>query len=85
MFFLDLLLVLPQLFTVGEDLVACLNGKATQEVWNKTVDDVFTLAKSIPEIQGVIVMNQGLFMFAKVLFPLLDQMTHLPPVKLNCV
>lgn len=79
MIFFNLLMVLPQMFTVGADIAACLDGRCTKEEWEKTVDDIVDLAENIPEIKAFIIMNQGLFALAKLAFPLLDQLQEATP------
>jgi hypothetical protein len=79
MIFFNLLMVLPQMFTVGADIAACLDGRCTKEEWEKTVDDIVDLAENIPEIKAFIIMNQGLFALAKLAFPLLDQLQESSP------
>lgn len=73
----NLLFLLPQIFTVGQDLIDCLDGDVDQKTWDKTVDDVYNLALSVPEIKGFLAMNQSLFMLAKMVFPFVKQLDDL--------
>lgn len=70
----SLLFLIPQVFTVGKDIVDCLDGDVDQATWNRTVDNVYDLATKVPEIQGIIALNQGLFNLAKIMFPFMMQM-----------
>lgn len=67
----NLLFLLPQLFTVGTDIVKCIEGGTTQEEWDKTVEDMYQLAMSIPALQGYIALMQPLIAFSKIAFPLI--------------
>lgn len=68
----NLIFLLPQMFTVGEDIIKCIDGGTTQEEWDKTVEDMFSLAMSIPALQGYIALMQPILAFAKIAFPMIS-------------
>lgn len=73
----NLIFLIPQIFTVGQDIVDCLDGKVDQATWDRTVEDMYQLAIQIPELKGILAMNQSLFMLAKMVFPFVQQLNGL--------
>jgi hypothetical protein len=69
---INVLGLLPHMMTIGEDIVKCIEGDCTQEEWDKTVDDVYAMAVSIPQVQGILVIMQIASYVSKVSFPLVD-------------
>lgn len=73
----NLIFLIPQIFTVGQDIVDCLDGTVDQATWDRTVNDMYELAVQIPELKGILAMNQSLFMLAKMVFPFVQQLNGL--------
>lgn len=72
----NLIFLLPQLFTVGTDIVKCIDGGTTKEEWDKTVEDMFQLVMSIPALQGYVALMQPLLMFSKIAFPFVESISQ---------
>ena len=68
----NILFLIPQVFTVGNDVMACLDGHMTQDDYNKLVDDFSNLVLSIPELSGFVAIIQSLLKVAKVAYPLIQ-------------
>jgi hypothetical protein len=68
----NLLFLIPQVFTVGGDIMACLDGQMTEDDYNKLVDDFSNLVLSIPELSGFVAIIQSLLKVAKVAYPLIQ-------------
>lgn len=69
---INIIPLLPQMATIGQDIVKCIEGGCTKDEWDKTVDDVYKMAVSIPEVQSVVVLMQITSYVAKVSFPLIE-------------
>ena len=70
----DLLVLLPKFFVIGQDVMNCLDGKVTEDEWNKIVDDLGDLAMSYPPAQGFVALIQAVSKVSKIMFPVIEQM-----------
>lgn len=72
--FLNLLVILPKVFTIGQDILNCLDGDVTQEDWNKVVDDLGDIALSYPPAAGFVAITQSVINVSKILFPVIESL-----------
>ena len=68
----NLLFLIPQISTIGSDIMACLDGNLTEDEYNKLVDDFGNLVLSIPELSGFVAIIQSLLKVARVAFPVIE-------------
>jgi hypothetical protein len=62
-------LLLPQLFTFGRKLAACIEGGATATEIREAIDALAQLATDVPEVRGMLIILQPLLQMAKVVLP----------------
>lgn len=68
----NFLFLLPHVFTIGQDIAACLDGNLSEDEYKKLVDDFGNLVLSVPELSGFVAIIQSILKVASVAFPVVD-------------
>lgn len=68
----NFLFLLPHVFTIGQDIAACLDGSLSEEDYTKLIEDFSNLVLAIPELAGFVAIIQSILKVALVAFPVID-------------